>query len=78
MRNVTVRLPEDLINGLDAEADETDVLRSEYICRVLRERHEADELRERVAELEDRLEAREDRIEQLEDQLARRSQLEDS
>jgi len=68
MRNVTIRLRQDLIDSLDDEADDRDVSRSEYIRQILDDRHEVDELR-------DRLDAREARIDELEEQLARRSQI---
>jgi len=77
MQNVTVRLPESLTDELDAEADEQDVSRSEYIRETLQNRHEADELREEVSDLRDRLDAREERVSELETQLARRSEIEE-
>jgi predicted DNA-binding protein len=73
----TIRLADELVDELDAEADERGISRSEYVRRILHERHEKDELRDVVATLRDRLDSREDRIETLETQLARRSQLED-
>ena len=76
MQNVTVRLPEQLVEELDAESDEQDVSRSEYIRETLQDRHEADELREEVSDLRDRLDAREERVSELETQLARRSEIE--
>jgi predicted HicB family RNase H-like nuclease len=75
MQNVTVRLPEELTDELDAEADEQGVSRSEYIRETLQNRHEADELREEVSDLRDRLDAREERVSELETQLARRSEI---
>ena len=73
----TIRLADELVDELDAEASERGISRSEYVRRILRERHKKDELREIVATLRDRLDSREDRIETLETQLARRSQLEE-
>jgi Arc/MetJ-type ribon-helix-helix transcriptional regulator len=75
MQNVTVRLPEELVKELDAESDEQDVSRSEYIRETLQDRHETDELREEVSDLRDRLDAREKRVSELETQLARRSEI---
>jgi metal-responsive CopG/Arc/MetJ family transcriptional regulator len=73
----TIRLTESLVDELDTEADERSISRSEYVRRILRERHESAELGEEVATLRGRLESREERIETLEAQLARRSQLEE-
>lgn len=70
MEQITVRLPSDLLDGLDEEAEENGVSRSEYIRDVLR-------TREHTAELRDRIQQKEARIDQLEEQLARRSQLEE-
>lgn len=70
MEPLTIRIPEDLKESLDAEADEYDVSTSEYIRRLIRQGREYDEL-------QDRLETREARIDELEEQLARRSQIED-
>jgi predicted HicB family RNase H-like nuclease len=77
MQNVTVRLPEKLVEELDAESDEQDVSRSEYIGETLQNRHETDDLREEVLDLRDRLDAREERVSELETQLARRSEIEE-
>jgi len=74
---ITIRLESELIDRLEAEAENESVSRSEYIRQTLRERHESEELREKVSSLRDRLETRENRISELEEQLARRSQLED-
>ncbi len=76
MRNVTVRLREELIDRLD-EADERGVSRSEYIRDILDERHRVEELEAEVDRLQDRLDARERRITELEGQLARRSDVEE-
>lgn len=73
----TIRLADELVDELDAEASERGISRSEYVRRILCERHKKDELREMVATLRDRLDGREDRIETIETQLARRSQLEE-
>jgi len=70
MEQITVRLPDDLLDELEAEAAEAGVSRSEHIRDVLG-------TRENTAELRDRLAAREDRIETLERQLARRSEVEE-
>jgi Ribbon-helix-helix protein, copG family. len=78
MKNVTVRLREELIDRLDDESDEIGVSRSEYVRDILDERHRADELGADVDRLQDRLENREARISSLEDQLAQRSQLEEN
>jgi predicted HicB family RNase H-like nuclease len=73
----TIRIDENLIEDLDAEAEEKGVSRSEYIRQILRERDESEELREEIETLRERLESREDRIQELEDQLTRRSQIEE-
>jgi len=70
MEQITIRLPEDLLDDLETEAEEADVSRSEYIRDALRTREDTERLRER-------LESREDRIDELEEQLARRSQFEE-
>jgi len=70
MEPLTIRIPEELKESLDAEADEHDVSTSEYVRRLIDKGREYDELQERV-------ESREARIEDLETQLARRSQIED-
>jgi Arc/MetJ-type ribon-helix-helix transcriptional regulator len=70
MEQITIRLPEDLLDDLETEAEEADVSRSEYIRDALRTREDTERLRER-------LESREDRIDELERQLAERSQIED-
>ena len=75
--SITIRLQSDLIDSLEAEADEKDVSRSEYIRNTLQNRHEADELREKVEQLQDRLESREKRIDELENQLRQRSHIEE-
>lgn len=74
----TIRIDDTLIDRLDEEAEERGISRSEYIRRILRERHDKPEsLREEVHSLRDRLESREKRIEELEQQLTRRSQIEE-
>ena len=63
MEQITVRLPEGMLEGLDEEADEHGVSRSEYIRTTLESRHEheantaeyeaeVERLRDEVAELE--------------------------
>lgn len=75
--SITIRLQQDLIDSLEAEADEKDVTRSQYIRETLQNRHEADELREKVETLQDRLESREERVTELEEQLRERSRIEE-
>ena len=70
MDPLTIRIPEETRESLEAEADEHDVSVSEYIRRLIRKGREYDELAAR-------LDAREARIDELEAQLARRSQLEE-
>lgn len=77
MRSLTVRVPEELIDDLDEEAEEREQSRSEYIRQILRERHETAALREEVERLEERVESREDRIDTLQEQLSRRSEIEE-
>jgi Arc/MetJ-type ribon-helix-helix transcriptional regulator len=74
MQNVTVRLPEELVEELDAESDEQDVSRSEYIRETLQDRHETDELREEVSDLRETQLARRSEIEEKVDTLAKREQ----
>ena len=50
--SITIRLQSDLIDSLEAEADEQSVSRSEYIRQILRQRHEVDELQEKVDTLQ--------------------------
>lgn len=75
--SITIRLEGDLIEGLEREADEEGVSRSEYIRQILRDRGESEVLQEEVSTLRERLENREERVSQLEEQLARRSQIEE-
>lgn len=77
MNSITVRLPIELIEELESEADDLGVSRSEYIRETLQDRHDAEELREEVSDLRERLEAREERVSELETQLARRSEIEE-
>ncbi len=77
MDSITVRLSTELIDELEAEADELDVSRSEHIRETLQNRHDAEELRKEVSSLRERLETREERVSELETQLARRSEVEE-
>jgi metal-responsive CopG/Arc/MetJ family transcriptional regulator len=56
MAQTTLRLPADMLDALDNEADEHDASRSEYIRDILASRHEHDgmhdEYTRRIAELE--------------------------
>lgn len=70
MEPLTIRVPADLRESLDDEADEHDVSVSEHVRHLIEQGREYDDLR-------DRLDAREDRIEELEDQLRKRSNIED-
>jgi metal-responsive CopG/Arc/MetJ family transcriptional regulator len=70
MEQITLRLPSELLQELDEEADEAGVSRSEYIRDTLRTRENTDVLRERIHQ-------KEERIDQLEEQLVRRSQVEE-
>lgn len=54
MRQITVRLPEEMIDDLEAEAEAEGVSRSEYIRDVLDSRDDGAE--DRVAELEEEVE----------------------
>lgn len=65
MQSLSLRVPEELKEELEAEAEDRDLDRSEYIRRVLQARHDADELR-------DELEAAEARADDLRRQLAAR------
>ena len=54
MDPTTIRLPDDLLDELDAEADERDMKRSDYIREVLQDRHDYDRLQaEYEAEIDD-------------------------
>jgi metal-responsive CopG/Arc/MetJ family transcriptional regulator len=77
MENLTVRVPESLIQDLDEEAEEEEMTRSEYVRQILQERHETEELQAEVETLQDRVESREARIDTLEQQLSRRSEIEE-
>lgn len=91
MQNVSIRLPEDLVEELDDESDEKGVSRTKHIRTILESRHEhtvtADEHRQLQREhaqaqrdtdrLRDRLESREKRIDDLEEQLGKRSEIEE-
>lgn len=77
MQQITVRLPDEMIDALEEEAEEQGVSRSEHMRNVIGSRRDADQLHEEIARLEERLESRETRIDELEEQLARRSQVED-
>ena len=70
MQQITVRLPDDLLDELETEAEDAGVSRSEHVRDVLGTRENTDDLRER-------LEAKEARIQELEQQLARRSEVEE-
>jgi uncharacterized coiled-coil DUF342 family protein len=76
-QQTTIRLTENLIEELDTEADELGLNRSEYIRQIVRERHEADELREEVDSLREQLTSRENRITELEQQLRERREIEE-
>jgi len=65
MEPLTIRVPEDLRETLDSEADEHDVSVSEYVRQLIEQGREYDDI-------SNRLDAREDRIEELEDQLRER------
>lgn len=60
MEQITLRLPTDTLDELDAEADERGIHRREHIWDMLETRNEhagdVDELRERIDELETELE----------------------
>jgi chromosome segregation ATPase len=74
---ITIRIEGDLIDSLDAEAEDKDVTRSEYVRQILKDRRESDELREEIDTLREQLDRRQERIETLEEQLARRSNIEE-
>jgi uncharacterized coiled-coil DUF342 family protein len=74
---ITIRIDGDLIDSLDAEAEDRDVTRSEYVRQILKDRRESDELREEIDSLREQLDRRQERIETLEEQLAKRSNIEE-
>lgn len=70
MEPVTLRFESDTIESIDEEADESGQSRAEYIREVVRNRHEADEIRDEYeAKLEQRLSEYEAGLEQLRDEL---------
>lgn len=52
MQNVTLRMDEDFVETLDAEADERDLSRSDYIRNILQSRDNANELQRKMDELQ--------------------------
>jgi len=70
MEPITIRIPAETKETLEAEADEYDVSVSEYIRTLIDQGREYDDLADRV-------DAREDRIETLEEQLRERSRVEE-
>lgn len=70
MEQITLRIREDELEALDAEADELGISRSEHIRDILESRGETEWLR-------DRLEQRVARVNDLEEQLAKRSEVEE-
>jgi len=74
---ITIRIDGDLIDSLDAEAEDRDVTRSKYVRQILKDRRESDELREEIDSLREQLDRRQERIETLEEQLAKRSNIEE-
>ncbi|QAU11354.1 ribbon-helix-helix protein, CopG family (plasmid) [Halorubrum sp. BOL3-1] len=72
MEQITLRLPEDLKEELEKEAEEHSVSRSEHIRNVLESRENTDRLRSRIETLEEQLRERsrvEEKIEDLPDKL---------
>ena len=70
MQNVTLRMEDDLVESLDAEADDRDLSRSEYIRNILASRHDEsalqrknDQLQAQVDDLRSQLQATNQRIE---------------
>lgn len=56
MKQITLRLPEDTLDELEAEAEERGVSRSEHIRDILDDRHRVEQLEARVDELETEVE----------------------
>lgn len=60
MQQITLRLPEDVLEDVEAEAEEAGRTRSEYLREVIRTRNEhteeAEQLREQVDELQTEVE----------------------
>jgi len=73
----TIRLTESLLDEINEEAEERDLNRSEYIRKLLQNRHEADELRNEIDTLREQLASREQRVTELEEQLRERREIED-
>lgn len=67
MEQITIRLPEDVLDEIEGEADERGQSRSEYLRDVVGSRHESEADVERMRE---RIEALEEQIEALEAELA--------
>lgn len=71
MEQITVRLPESMIEELEKEAEEEGVSRSEHIRDVLESRRDTERLRSRIETLEEQL-ARRSQVEEKVDVLAKR------
>lgn len=74
MQNVTLRVPEDLVESLEEEADEYDRSRSEHIRTILQSRHEADELRSEIEVIREERDRLSNECEDLRRQLAAANQ----
>jgi len=61
MEQITLRLPEDVLDAVEQEADEQGISRAEYLREVIRSRNESDadvsDLKAKVSELEKDLKA---------------------
>lgn len=55
MKNVTVRLSEEQVESLDADADDLDVSRAEYIRDLIEKGRESEEIRRELEETQNRV-----------------------
>lgn len=55
MKNVTVRLSEEQVEMLDAEADDLDMSRAEYIRDLIEKGRESDEIRRELEETQNKV-----------------------
>lgn len=54
METITIRIPEDVLQSIDKEADEQDISRSEYIRELIEKGRKYDALKQERDQLEER------------------------
>lgn len=62
MRPISIKVDETVIEELDAEADERDLTRSQYLRNIIEERHETERITEKYEAEIDQLESRIDEL----------------